>query len=89
MSDEKEALVRKKLAIGKAGTGICESWTDALKEISGAFDYWSGQITATSLQTCYALIGANWVVFGSVGNIFHSGMRSCLCSWFYWRLRST
>jgi hypothetical protein len=53
-------------------TGTYESSTDALKEISGAFDYWSGQVTATSLQMCYGLIAANWVVFGSVGNILHS-----------------
>jgi hypothetical protein len=72
MSDEKKAVVRKKPATGKAGAGIYESSTDALKEISVAFDYWSGQITATSLQMCYALIGANWVVFGSVGNILQS-----------------
>jgi len=62
----------KRRAAGKDSTGIYESATDALKEIDDAFDYWSGQITATSLQMCYALIGANWVIFGSVGNILHS-----------------
>jgi hypothetical protein len=54
-------------------TGTYKSSTDALKEIRTAFDYWSGQLTATSLQMCYGLIAANWVVFGSVGNILHSG----------------
>jgi hypothetical protein len=54
-------------------TGTYKSSTDALKEIRTAFDYWSGQVTATSLQMCYGLIAANWVVFGSVGNILHSG----------------
>lgn len=42
---------------------------DALKEIEGAFDYWSGQVSSTSLQMCYALIAANWLIFGSIGKI--------------------
>jgi hypothetical protein len=72
MSDGKETLVKKRRATGKDSTGIYESSTDVLKQINDAFDYWSGQITATSLQMCYALIGANWVIFGSVGNILQS-----------------
>jgi hypothetical protein len=72
MSNGKGTVVTKKRAAGKASTGTYGSSTDALKEIDDAFDYWSGQVTATSLQMCYALIGANWVVFGSVGNILHS-----------------
>src|SRR6202167_4131932 len=72
MSDGKETVVNKRRPAGKDSTGIYESSTDAVKQINGAFDYWSGQITATSLQMCYALIGANWVIFGSVGNILHS-----------------
>jgi len=56
--------------------GTYKSSTDALKETKTAFDYWSGQVTATSLQMCYGLIAANWVVFGSVGNILHSGYAS-------------
>jgi hypothetical protein len=72
MRDSKGTAATKRGVAGKDSTGIYESSTDALKEIDGAFDYWSGQVTATSLQMCYALIGANWVVFGSVGNILHS-----------------
>lgn len=72
MSDGKETGVNKRRPAGKDSTGIYASSTDALKQINEAFDYWSGQITATSLQMCYALIGANWVIFGSVGNILHS-----------------
>jgi hypothetical protein len=68
----KRTVVTKKRTGGKDSTGIYESSTDALKEVYEAFDYWSGQITATSLQMCYALIGANWVIFGSVGNILRS-----------------
>jgi cytochrome bd-type quinol oxidase subunit 2 len=72
MSDGNETVVNKRRLAGKDSTGIYESSTDALKQINEAFDYWSGQITVTSLQMCYALIGANWVIFGSVGNILHS-----------------
>jgi hypothetical protein len=72
MSNGKETVVAKRRAAGKDSTGIYESSTDVLKQVNEAFDYWSGQITATSLQMCYALIGANWVIFGSVGNILHS-----------------
>jgi hypothetical protein len=66
MSNSKGTAATKRSAAGQDSTGIYESSTDALKEIDDAFDYWSGQITATSVQMCYALIGANWVVFGSV-----------------------
>jgi hypothetical protein len=59
MSNGKQTVVKKRRATGKDSTGIYESSTDALKQINEAFDYWSGQITATSLQMCYALIGAN------------------------------
>jgi hypothetical protein len=72
MSGGKETAVNKRRPAGKDSTGIYESSTDAVKQINDAFDYWSGQITATSLQMCYGLIGANWVIFGSVGNILHS-----------------
>jgi hypothetical protein len=72
MSDDKETVVNERRPTGKDLTGIYASSTDALKQINEAFDYWSGQITATSLQMCYALIGANWVIFGSVGSILHS-----------------
>ena len=51
------------------GVGVYDSAEDALKELFGAFNYWSSQVTATSVQMCYAVIGANWVVFTSVGNI--------------------
>jgi hypothetical protein len=46
---------------------------DALKKVVEEFSYWSGRLTETSLQMCYALIGANWVVFHSVNGILYSG----------------
>jgi hypothetical protein len=52
--------------------GLYASPEDALKKVSSEYEYWSGKLTETSLQMCYALIGANWVVFGSVNGILHS-----------------
>ena len=54
------------------GVGVYDSAEDALKELFGAFNYWSSQVTATSVQMCYAVIGANWVVFTSVGHILRN-----------------
>jgi hypothetical protein len=42
---------------------------EALKKVSSEFEYWTGRLTETSLQMCYALIAANWLVFGSVRGI--------------------
>ncbi len=52
--------------------GIYASAEDALKELADSFNYWSGQVTTTSVQMCYAVIGANWVVFSSVGRILQN-----------------
>jgi len=52
--------------------GLFESPADAQKSVSGAYDYWSGNLTASSLQMNYALIGANWIIFGSVNGILGS-----------------
>lgn len=59
--------------------GTYESSRDAMKEIEDAFNYWSGQISATSLQLCYAVVAANWVIFGSINKIIHS-------QWAIWSL---
>lgn len=53
-------------------TGLYPTPEDALKKVSSEFEYWTGKLTETSLQMCYAVIGANWVVFGSVGGILQS-----------------
>jgi hypothetical protein len=45
---------------------------EALKKVTSEYEYWSGKLTETSLQMCYALIGANWVVFGSLNGILNN-----------------
>ena len=57
---------------GANGVGVYDSAEDALKELFESFNYWSSQVTATSVQMCYALIGANWVIFTSVGKILQN-----------------
>jgi len=49
--------------------GLYASSEDALKKVGSEFEYWTGRLTDTSLQMCYALIGANWVIFGTVDGI--------------------
>lgn len=73
MTNGKKAGVKKRVDDVKGGPGTYDTSKDALKELGAAFDYWSGQITSTSLQMCYALVGANWVIFGSMGNIMRNG----------------
>ena len=53
--------------------GFYKTPAEASQRVGNEFDYWSGKLTDSSLQMCYALIGANWVIFGSVGNILKSG----------------
>jgi cytochrome bd-type quinol oxidase subunit 2 len=43
--------------------------TDALEKVGAAFNDWSGSLTTASLQMCYAVIGANWIIFQKVGAI--------------------
>jgi hypothetical protein len=50
-------------------TGLYSSPAEALKKLGTEYDYWSGKLTETSLQMCYALIAANWIVFGSMNGI--------------------
>lgn len=45
---------------------------EALKKLSSEYEYWSGKLTESSLHMCYALIAANWVVFGSMNGILAS-----------------
>ena len=55
-----------------AEAGVHESPRKALEKVGFYFEGWTTKLTETSVQMCYALIGANWVVFGSVGNILRS-----------------
>jgi hypothetical protein len=58
------------LDLGKKG--VHETPQKALEAVGSEFNHWSGKLTENSLQMCYALIGANWVVYGSVGQILQS-----------------
>lgn len=45
---------------------------DALKAVRDDYLYWTGKLTETSVQLSYAVLGANWAVFGSVDKILTS-----------------
>jgi hypothetical protein len=49
----------------RRGAGIYATPEEALRKLSSEFEYWSGRLTDVSLQMCYALIGANWVISGA------------------------
>jgi hypothetical protein len=53
-------------------SGLYKDPEEALKFVTSEFRYWSGRLTDTSLQMCYALIAANWLVFGSLNGILQS-----------------
>jgi hypothetical protein len=42
---------------------------DALKAVREDYLYWTGKLTDTSWQLSYAIIAANWAVFGSVDKL--------------------
>lgn len=46
--------------------------TDALKAVREDYLYWTGKLTDTSIQLSYAVIAANWAVFGSAHQILAS-----------------
>jgi hypothetical protein len=62
-----------KASLDARSEGLYASPSEALKKVLDAYDYWSGKLTDISLQMSYALIGANWVIFGSVNGILASG----------------
>jgi hypothetical protein len=49
--------------------GLYASPNDALKTVADSYNYSSGKLTDLSLQMCYALIGANWAIFGSKNGV--------------------
>ena len=64
---------RNSSSSGDSGAnGLYASPQEALKKVSSEYEYWSGKLTETSLQMCYAIIGANWAVFGTVTGISHN-----------------
>jgi len=60
-----------------ADTALYDSPADATKSVNSSYDYWSGNLTTSSLQMNYALIGANWAVFGSTSGI----LGNCWAKW--------
>jgi hypothetical protein len=48
---------------------LYKSAHEALKVVHDDYLYWTGKLTDTSLQLGYAIIAANWAVFGSVDKI--------------------
>jgi hypothetical protein len=52
--------------------GLYKDPKEASAAVSGSYDYWSGNLTTSSLQMNYALIGSNWIIFGSVNGILGS-----------------
>lgn len=61
--------------ISPAKSGLYATPEEALEKVSDDFGYWTGRLTETSLQMCYAVIAADWLVFGSV-----QGILSSLCA---------
>jgi hypothetical protein len=53
-------------------SGAYTNPVEALKDVGGAFNDWSGVLTSTSLQMCYAIVAANWVIYGSINAILDS-----------------
>jgi hypothetical protein len=52
--------------------GLYAGPSEALEAVIADFQYWTGRLTETSAQMSYAVIGANWIVFGSVNAILGS-----------------
>jgi len=52
--------------------GLYATPNEALKAVREDFLYWTGRLTETSLQLSYALIAANWAVFGSVEKLLNN-----------------
>lgn len=55
---------KRPLLYGSAG--------EALQTVNSEYSYWTGRLTEASTQMCYAVIGADWVVFGSVNGILNN-----------------
>ena len=49
--------------------GLYASSDEALKKVQETYDYWTGKLNDITMQIGFALIGANWAVFGSVNGI--------------------
>ena len=72
MPDDGKTQLKEGGSLELKRNGVHETPQKAIEKVGSEFEYWSGKLTETSLQMCYALIGANWVVYGSVGQILQS-----------------
>jgi hypothetical protein len=45
------------------------SASEALKSLGASFNTWTTSLTATSIQMCYAVVGADWIVFSPLANL--------------------
>lgn len=56
----------------KKPKGLYGDPAEALKAVIADYQYWTGRLTETSAQMSYAVIAANWIVFGSINVILSS-----------------
>ena len=80
MSDGTQAATTPSPALPAASTGAAAGTpytyatpAAALEAVHGDFVYWSEKLTDTSLQLSFAVIAANWAVFGSVNRVLGNG----------------
>jgi hypothetical protein len=52
--------------------GLYQSPGESLKAVRDDYIYWTAKLTDTSLQLSFAIIAANWAVFGSVAGVLAS-----------------
>ena len=60
------------VAVISTTEGLYKDAAEALKAVRDDYLYWTGRLTETSLQLSYAVIAANWAVFGSFDGILAS-----------------
>jgi hypothetical protein len=49
--------------------GLYSSADKALEKVQETYDYWSGKLNDITMQMAFALIGANWAIFGNLNGI--------------------
>jgi hypothetical protein len=59
-------------AVTPPSTNLYTNATDGLKSVRDDYLYWTGKLTESSLQMSFAVIAANWAVFGSLQRVFSS-----------------
>lgn len=66
---DSSAVLGNPVAGASVAVVLYETPNKALVAVREDYHYWSGKLTETSLQFSYAVIAANWAVFGSVDGI--------------------